>query len=143
MDSDLIRVADAVVAELNAAGLSQTVNAARQYRPEFELPVMQVLHMTVVPKAVETTLAARGRTQNDHTVDIGVQKKYAVDDSAEIDSLMGLVQEIATYFRFRRLAAVPEAAWVKTVHAPVYAPEHMAEYRQFTSVITLTFRMID
>jgi hypothetical protein len=31
---------------------------------------------------------------------------------------------------------------VRTENVPVYAPEHLEEYRQFTSVLTLTFRVV-
>ena len=50
--------------------------------------------------------------------------------------------EIAAFFKLRPLVAFPGATWIKTEHAPVYSPEHMEQYRQFTSVITLTFRVI-
>jgi hypothetical protein len=54
---------------------------------------------------------------------------------------MDLVQEIADFFRQRRLAGCPTAVWVKTENAPVYAQEHMNEMRQFTSVLTFSFRI--
>ena len=60
----------------------------------------------------------------------------------ELDLLMQLVEEIAGLFRFARLAAFPQAVWVKTEHAPVFAPEHMEGLRQFTSILTFTFRVV-
>jgi hypothetical protein len=55
---------------------------------------------------------------------------------------MELVEEIADFFKQRRLDAYPQAVWVKTENAPIYAAEHMDELRQFTSVLTLTFRVL-
>ena len=45
-------------------------------------------------------------------------------------------------FRFKRLDSFPNAVWVKTENAPVYAVEHLDQLAQFTSVLTLTFRVI-
>ena len=80
--------------------------------------------------------------QYDFAIDVAVQKKFETGDAAELDPLMSLVEEIADFFRLRRLAAYPDAVWVRTDNVPVYAPEHMEEYRQFTSVLTLTFRVV-
>jgi hypothetical protein len=55
---------------------------------------------------------------------------------------MALVEEIADFFRLRRLTSYPDAIWVRTDNVPVYAPEHLEEFRQFTSVLTLTFRVV-
>jgi hypothetical protein len=134
-------IADAVVAELNGGGFSLPFTAARHYRPLFDLKDMQALHVTVVPKGVTIERLDRSRNQEDVQIDVAVQKKFSTGDNAELDALMALVEEIADFFRLRRLAACPAAVWVKTENVPVYAPEHMDELRQFTSVLTLTFRV--
>jgi hypothetical protein len=142
----VIDIADAVVAALNGedgpkvgqppAGLSAT----RAYRPAYDLKDMKDLHVTVVPKGLEMAMAGRGLAQNDAQIDVAVQKKLASADNAEIDALMGLVERIAEFVRSRgRLA---DAAWVKTENVPIYSLEHMEQLRQFTSVLTFTFRRI-
>ena len=35
-----------------------------------------------------------------------------------------------------------EAFWVSTENEPIYSQEHMEQFRQVISVITLTFRVI-
>jgi hypothetical protein len=146
--STIIDIADAVVTELNspgAPGFSQTFQAQRYYRPVFDLAEMKDLHVTVMPKGVEMSMAGRSLVQSDVQIDIGVQKKLSADstgDIAEIDALMGLVQEIIDFLRCRRLSALPAAAWVRTENSPIFAPEHLEQLRQFTSVITLTYRVI-
>ena len=141
MPATLVRVAEAVVAALNAATLSQPLTAERQYQPVFDLAEMKTLHVTVVPRGVEVAQAARGEARLECKVDVAVQKKLTAIGAAELDPLLELVEEIAELFRAKRLAGCPEAVWVKTEHTPVYAPEHLAELRQFTSVMTLTFRV--
>jgi len=134
-------IADAVVTELNGHAFGQPFTAARHYRPLFDLAEMAALHVTVVPKGITVERADRSRNQEDVQLDVAVQKKFEKGDNAELDPLVGLVEEIAAHFRAGRLAAYPEAVCVKTEHAPIYAPEHMDELRKFTSVLTLTFRV--
>jgi DNA-binding transcriptional MerR regulator len=52
------------------------------------------------------------------------------------------LREIAEHFRGKRLGSFPDAIWVKTEHKPIYAAEHLDQLRQFTSVMTLTFRVM-
>jgi len=131
-------IAEAVVTALNGHTFSRPFTAQRSYRPVFDLKDMTDLHVTVVPKGVELTTAGRGLAQSDVQVDIGVQKKLAGGDNAEIDSLVDLVQEIAEFVRATGRFA--DAAWVKTENTPIYSQEHLGELRQFTSVLTLTLR---
>ena len=134
-------IADAVVAELNAGTFSRPFAAARFYRPVFDLAEMQALHVSVVPKGLAIERLDRSRNQHDLQMDIAVQQKLGSADNAEIDALVALVEEVADFFRLRRLAACPAAVWVRTDNVPIYAPEHLEELRQFTSVLTLTFRV--
>jgi hypothetical protein len=133
-------IADAVVAELNGHEFSQEFTALRAYRPEYDLREMGDLRVTVVPKAVEMTTAGRGIAQSDIQIDLAVQKKLSACDNAEIDTLMGLVQEIAEFIR--STGRFGGAVWVKTENSPIYAPEHLGEMRLFTSVLTVTLRVM-
>jgi hypothetical protein len=139
--SEIAEGADAVVAALNAATFSQPVTAERSYLPQFELSEMDELHVTVVPKAVEIVAVARDMAAHDYKIDVAVQKRFQNGDAAELDPLLHLVEEVAEHFRFKRLDGHPAAVWVKTEHPAIYAPEHMENFRQFTSVVTLTFRV--
>lgn len=138
----ITNIADAVVAELAAETFNLPFVAERRYLPEFELKEMKDLRVTVVPKATTVTTLGRGVTQHDVEIDVAVQQKLAKEDNTEIDTLMGLVEEIGDFFRLRRLAAFPGAIWTKTQNVPIYAQEHLAEMRVFTSLLTLTFRVV-
>jgi len=135
-------IADAVVAELNAGTFSQPFEAKRYYRPVFDLAEMKDLHVSVVPRGMTIERADRSRNQHDVQIDVAVQQKFQSGDAAELDPLMALVEEIADFFRLRRLTVRPEAVWIRTENVPIYAPEHLDELRQFTSVLTLTFRVV-
>lgn len=135
-------IADAVAAEINAGSFSQPVSATREYLPAFELADMQTLRVTVVPKSVTTLPGGRAHNQYDYAIDVAVQKKLDAADNTEIDELMTLVDELADHLRFKRLTDYPNAAWLKTENQPVYAQEHLQELRQFTSILTFTFRVM-
>lgn len=134
-------IAEAVKNELNAQSFSMAFTAERGYLPCFELPEMKDLHVTVVPNGITMAALGRDRAQHDCKVDIAVQKKLGDAPDAEADALMALVEEMAEHFNRKRLLDVQEAAWVRTENAPIYSQEHLSELRQFTSVITLTFRV--
>ena len=138
----IVDIAEAVVVELNAGEFSQAFAAQRLYRPQFDLAEMADLHVTVVPKGIETSIASRSGVQCDVSVDVAVQKKLQTEDADEIDPLMSLVEEIADFFRGRKLSQCPKASWVATANEPVYSPAHLEELRQFTSVLTVTFRVM-
>jgi hypothetical protein len=80
--------------------------------------------------------------QCDVSVDVAVQKKLQSESNDEVDRLMSLVEEIADFFRGRKLSEYPRASWIAAANEPVYSPGHLEELRQFTSVLTVTFRMV-
>lgn len=144
----VIDIADAVVALLNGddADFSQAFEAERRVRPSFELTELAELRVTVVPKGVETSSATRSLAQYDVQVDIGIQKKLppGADEDTEVATMCGLVEEIANSLKGRRVEGEGwSASWVRpAVNEPVYSTEHLAEKRVFTSVLTLTYRVM-
>jgi len=137
MAAALITLADAIVTRLNTATLGQPFTAARFYQPLFELPEMDKLHVSVVPRGIVIAQLSRVAVSRDVQVDIAVQKRFSEGINAELDPLMELVEEIIGLFLLKPLGT---AVCTKAENVPIYAPEHMSELRQFTSVITLTFR---
>jgi len=139
--STLIVLADAIVASLNGATFSMTFQAERGYRPVVELPALQAVKVTVIPKSLAISAATRADGFYDCAIDIGVQRKVDVDDPASLDELMKLVEEIGDHLRYHRLEGFTVAAWLALENEPVFAPEHLDQHRQFTSVLTVTYRV--
>jgi len=137
-----VDIADAVVTELNAGTFGLPFTAQRRLLPEYKLQEMEELRVTVVPQAVEISLAHRSACQNDIQIDIGVQKKITADLDTEAAQLIVLVEEIIDYLRLRRLTDVPQVLWIRTRNEPIYAREHLAQQRLFTSVLTVTYRLV-
>lgn len=133
--------ADAIVTLLNDASLGLGFTAVRLYRPIVDLKDMVGLNVTVVPKDQVVTLSDRSRGQHDIRIDIGIQQKLAkatpAGDNAEIDELMDFVDKIIDLVRGESFG---NTQWMKTEHEVVYAPEHLNEWRVFTSILTLTLR---
>ncbi len=136
----IIDIADSVVAQLNGTPLSQPVVAARFYQPRFGVEEMEALHVSVVPRSISSKSLDRSRDAFEYMVDVAVQKR--TDGSIlELDDLMTLVEEICSLFRSQSLLSYPAARCTEVKNDPVYAPEHLEELHQFTSLITLTFKV--
>lgn len=137
----VLQIADSVTAQINAAALSQPLQAERLYVPNFDLEEMNQLRVSVVPR--ELTILALDRTSSKYNtrIDIAVQRKFDSGSNAEIDPLVALVEEIADLFRLKRLDSMPEARCVQVEHPVIYSHEHWEQYRQFTSLLTLTFQL--
>lgn len=140
--STMVQIADAVAAELNAGTFAEPFTARRLLLPVFELQDMQTLQVSVVPRSIASQGATRGAAFFDYAVDIGVQRKLNTDDPAEVEALLELVEAISDHLRGRSLQAALAASWMKTENVPVYSAEHLDQLRQFTSVLTVTYRVM-
>lgn len=141
----ILDIADAVTAELNAAPagtFDPAITAVRRVLPEFDLAELSELKVSVVPKSVVITGSTRSASQYEIVVDIGVQKKLGKNLEGEVAHLATLMDQIADYLRRRPLSSAPFAAWAGIANEPVYAPEHLAGQRVFTSVLSVTYRAL-
>lgn len=135
----ILDIADSIVAQLNGGSFSQQLAAERHYQPKFDLSEMTELKVSVVPRSLASKTLDRNRDSFDYLIDVAVQKKTDMSQ-AILDALMTLVEEIADHFRTQPLASYPNARCTEVKNEPVYSLEHMDEFRQFTSIITLTYR---
>jgi len=144
--AEILSIADAVVTALNADEFQETLTeeftAERLFLPNFKLEDMDALHVSVVPKSMTEEAASRNDVDYQYQIDIGVQKRFTKLESSEIDPLVDLVEQIAALFKLASLPTYTDVTWIKTDHPALYAPEHMEQLRQFTSVLTLTYRRI-
>jgi len=135
-------IADAVAAELDEGSFSQTFLLKRLAVPMFELKDLKDLQVSIVPHSLEITGATRGMSQYEVTIDIGVQKKIDGDPDTAVETLGSLVDEIADFLRKRVLSATPWAVWSGIKNDPVYVPEHLTDQRVFTSVLSVSYKMV-
>lgn len=140
MAATILAIAEAVADELTGSVFSLPFEAERHYLPRFELAEMTELKVSVVPRSITSQGLNRNRDSFEYRIDVAVQQK--IDPTpANLDALMKLVEEIADHFRSEPLSGYPNARCTGVENAPVYAPEHLDQFRQFTSVLTLTFKV--
>jgi hypothetical protein len=138
----LIDLADAVTLQLNQSWI--VTNAKRQVLPIHDLSQLRELTVSVVPRGVQIQSITRKLSQYDCQVDIGIQQKLTVTQDQidpAVKELSGLVQQMAEYLQRQPLTDMPYAIWIKVENVPIYDPEHLANQRVFTSVLTLTYRI--
>ena len=139
-------IADAVVAELNAAPaetFSEAYTAVRRAIPLYDIAELKSLTVTVVPKKVEIAAATRATSSYEFAIDIGIQKKIGKDTDAEVTALSVIVGEIVDYLiSKRKLTAASWAQFVRIANEPVYSPEHLAEDRVFFSIVTVSYSAV-
>ncbi len=134
-------IADAVAKELAAGAFSVPFTALRAFRHQQTLPEGKELRVSVVPKGVTVTPAARAACHYTAEIYVAVMKKVADARPETIDPLLGLVEEIVDFFQLRRLKEYPDAAWVSTEVKPMVSTEHLEQLQQFTSLVTVTFKL--
>ena len=140
MSAVIVEIAEAVVAAIEAATLSQPATVERAYVPVHELTDLVDLAVTVVPTSIGVTPLTRHSDDHEYTVDIGVQKR-CTPDTTDADPLMLLVEEIIDLFRGKTLTGYTAAKCLRVANDPIYVPAHLDDERVFTSVVTLTFRV--
>ncbi len=136
--AQIVELADQLASDLNGHTFSLPFTAERGYLPTFELPELNVLKVTVVPKEDEGKLDTRESSQHDYAIDIGIQKKTNTIDNGDLDPLTYLTREIADFFLFGKRPGA--ATLISPAVRILYLQDHLHKLRQFTSVVTLTFR---
>lgn len=139
----IIDIADAVVTELSSGSFSLSFVPQRRVLPEYELSGLNSLLVTVVPRGVEITGSSRSTSQLDYQIDIGIQQKVGKNVDSDVATLVTFADEVMKFMLRRVLSGVPSARWLQLVHEPIYSPDHLADRLTFTSVMTLTYRVIE
>lgn len=139
----IIQVADAVTTELNnavaSALLSKEFTAVRRHKPEYKLPDLTDLKVAVVPQSQGISAASRGSAFWEIAVNVGVLQR--VPDDAEIDDLLGLVQEIIDLLYRTRLETFQAAPCTAVESDPAVDSEQLDKSNVLLSLITATYRV--
>lgn len=136
--SQIIDLADAIVTDLNAHSFSRSFTAERGYLPTYELTELTSLKVAVVPNQDEGKLDTRHLSVHEYTIDIGIQIKPKDITNDSLDPYSYLTQEIVDYFQFGKQPSGTSLVSPRT--RVLYLQEHLHKFRQFTSVVTLTFK---
>lgn len=142
MTNPAAQIAEHVATELTDAGLSQDVTAIRRYVVDFELRDLAGLKVSVVPRSWASQRMDRLTDRIDVEIDIAVQQRCDPGDLAAVDALMDLMREIEAHLNRLDFETSPPAHWVGSQIDPLYAADLLHEQRVFTSVLTLTYRLL-
>ena len=163
-DALAVTVAKAVTTALAGASLSQSFTPNRSYADwdlagsstGLQLADADVLHVDVVLSQTEQQVNPVNRDELGYIVPvmICVRQRFGTPDEnsstgavnvSAVDALMYLVQQIHELF-FKKEEIEGQLAgydWLKTAFVVAPVREHLREWRQFTGIITITFRMDD
>ena len=138
-----IQLAEAIVAELNAAALVPAFTARRRRIPIDDVKDLRDLQVSVLPATYTEAMMSRQADQREYGVDVAVQQ-HLDSPQADADVLDELVEAILALFNRRRLSLADgfAALWTGAANAPIYIPQHLAEKRVYTSVIRLTWKVV-
>ena len=142
----ILTIADALVTMLNAGSYSQTFTAARKVLPRYGIEDLTALKVTVVPASCESSMATRETSDNEYAIEIGIQKKLSSDTDTDIAPMLILVNEIISRIKTpanRILNTTNPSVWLKTENNPVYDREHLASQLVFTSLLTVTYKVME
>lgn len=103
--------------------------------PEFSLKQLEKRRIVVVPMNTSYKIISRGAIEEECKVSVGVLKRITDD---ELEKMISFVSYLATYLLGSTHCG---SKCVLSEYDPLYYPEHLRENRQFTSIITLTFKM--
>ena len=135
---------EAVAAELEDATFSQSLTVVREYVPRRVLTdLTEEVLAIVAPGRVIIANLDRGRIIRDMGIQIALQCKVADLEVSTVDPLLDLVEEVADHFRALHLPEMIDARWWQSEHTGLYLPEHADQFLAFTSVVTLTYKLVE
>ena len=134
MSSLPIEMADFVLAKIKTS--FPEIKAERQYVASLELKDTKETRIIVVPKEISYERASRSQNSVQVAIDVALMRKFQKGDAAELDPLCETVEQI-----LKLIDGIPleDTLCIKAQNLPIYAQEHFEKWRQFTSLITLTF----
>lgn len=135
-------IVDEVVDSLNNGTYNLDFTAVKTLFPIYAIKDLETLRVTVVPKSLNLSAATRAQGEFNYDIDIAIQKALSSVNDAEIQYLMDLIISIAKNFRGKVYTDLGAVCYKQTVD-PLYSVEHISPPSVFTSVVTLSFKVIE
>ncbi len=138
MSARIVQVAQAVKSLIDSATLPMSVVTAVAWVPMTDRASMPAPTVWIVPTAEASTTLGRGVRQRDCEIVVGLQK--AIDDDAEADSLVALLEAIGDEL-FQKPLPGGVGAFLAMRTEPLLDAEHWSTLRQYTGLLRLTYRV--
>jgi len=146
MSARAIAIAEALVDALNAAGLSQALNAERKWVPQFKLED-EHLRIAVKPDDLDWELISRDDRRQDYECELWATKRLESDPESEaarkeeIDGLVLLAQELMDYLEEAELEGL-DVVLVGIACDPICDEDAIQELGRFSTVIKVKYRLL-
>jgi len=152
-----------------AGTFTMPFRAERIYLATPDIAKLRGVLLSVIPAELESALDTRTSATEEISINIGIRAKLSnplptlpehvepTEDelsaydaaqaavSSEMDALRYFTQQVRLYFEHpdhRRLAAMRSAVLIGTIqNAPIYVQEHLPKFQQYTSILTLTYKL--
>lgn len=144
MGSLLADAAKAVEDLIDGLTLERQIVLEREYAPSRDVESLgDDLIVTVSPRSESESVSTRGGNQHDLVVDVGVQAAVDPADADAIDALSAIVEVIQQSLNrmTATLSGGDRAVWIGT-NKTAFRVDHLRELRTFTSVLSVTLRVI-
>lgn len=138
MSLPVVQAADALVSLLNGHEFTVPFEAVRRYIPTHTLAELRDLRVIVRPEDAAIEPESRTSLMHDVSIQVGVQKKISGD--ADIDEVLGLVDEIINLLAFGSLPDI-DATWLGFEHDPVVSFEDLDQNKVLLSILTVRYRV--
>lgn len=138
--AEIIEIGDGVVAGLNAATFRKKFVAAREYIAEFELAELEDVKVVVGAMRQRRRRHSRAAWERDYDVQVAVVERSGLSRQ-ELDKLVDLPEEIATWADEHEMEACPQANLFEIDIAEPYAVSALQTQSVFLTMVTLTYRV--
>ncbi len=106
----------------------------RGFLPSIKLEAVKKM-VLVVPREKVNEYISRSQIKTNTVIDVAYLCKFCKEDASEIDPLTDEVQKLE---KLLNGVKVGEGVCISVQNSPIYHPDHFHNWRQFTSVLTLT-----
>lgn len=139
-----IDAADAVVALINAAGLTEGITFARSFIPEFDPDEMPAPKGIVFPAALELERASRADDAEDSIIEVGIGRKIN-NETTDVVLQLKTVEEVKDVLRDsanNELSGPTDPAdvvYFRALSVTLFVPELLRK-RVALSIVRVTYR---
>ena len=130
---------DAVATELNAVVWGEPVTIGKAYLPEIDRTELATLHVAVVVQSMALETLSRSARRWVYKVDVGICKNGLTPRTwPRSTGCSGCWKPSANNSSGRSSRRCRARSAPRCENEPPYSPEHLAQKRVFTGVVTLT-----
>lgn len=131
--------ADEVVVSLGLLDLGEPRTVVRAFMPYRDREQLTQLTVTVMPRGIDRSIAARsGVAQEDHVLEVAVQKRLEGTDESALAPPVAALEAVADHISGLKVASGRRCIEVRI--DPLLAEDHAVNLRVFTGIVQARFR---